>query len=141
MNFHIVRNNESIKDIALIYNLDIDEIKENNKHIRIWEHLTPGLKIRLPEISESLALEIDDVEPFIEDYYPKLSILNKEEDTESKEVVQVIKEQTEPINPEIKEQIEPVQKNQINKQYYYYPYPYNPYYQYYRYYYHRRKPK
>ena len=131
MNYHIVRTNESIEDIALIYNLDIDEIKETNKHIRVWENLTPGLKIRLPEISESLAIELDDVEPFIEDYYPKLSPLIKEEEkVEKEEVIPVVKEQ----NIEI-------QKPQQPKNFYYYPYYYNPYFHYYRYYNKRRKPK
>ena len=128
MNFHIVRTNETIKDISLIYNVDVDEIKENNKHIRIWENLTPGLKIRLPEISESLAIEIDDVEPFIEDYYPKLSPLYKE---------QKISEDIVPISNEKKEL---VYYNNKPKPYYY-PYQYNPYFQYYRYYYQRRKPR
>jgi len=129
MNFHIVRTNETIEDIALLYNVDIEEIKESNKHIRIWDNLSPGLKIRLPEISESLATEIDDVEPFIEDYYPKLSPLYKEEKIED-EVIPVVVEK--------KEQSE---KNNIIKQYHYYPHYYNPYLQYYRYYYQRRKPR
>ena len=129
MNFHIVRTNETIEDIALLYNVDIEEIKENNKHIRIWDNLSPGLKIRLPEISESLATEIDDVEPFIEDYYPKLSPLYKEEK---------IGEEVIPVAVEKKEQSE---KDNIIKQYHYYPLYYNPYFQYYRYYYQRRKPR
>lgn len=129
MNFHIVRTNETIEDIALLYNVDIEEIKESNKHIRIWDNLSPGLKIRLPEISESLATEIDDVEPFIEDYYPKLSPLYKEEK---------IEEEVIPVVVEKKEQSE---KNNIIKQYHYYPHYYNPYLQYYRYYYQRRKPR
>lgn len=129
MNFHIVRTNETIEDIALLYNVDIEEIKESNKHIRIWDNLSPGLKIRLPEISESLATEIDDVEPFIEDYYPKLSPLYKEEK---------IEEEVIPIAVEQKEQSE---KNNTIKQYHYYPHYYNPYFQYYRYYYQRRKPR
>lgn len=129
MNFHIVRTNETIEDIALLYNVDIEEIKESNKHIRIWDNLSPGLKIRLPEISESLATEIDDVEPFIEDYYPKLSPLYKEEK---------IEEEVIPIAVEQKEQL---QKKNTIKQYHYYPHYYNPYFQYYRYYYQRRKPR
>lgn len=129
MNFHIVRTNETIEDIALLYNVDIEEIKESNKHIRIWDNLSPGLKIRLPEISESLATEIDDVEPFIEDYYPKLSPLYKEEK---------IEEEVIPIAVEQKEQL---QKKNTIKQYHYYPHYYNPYFQYYRYYYQRRKPQ
>ena len=68
MNFHIVRTNETLKDIGLIYNIDEDEIKEANKHIRIWENLSPGLKIKLPEIPDSLALELDDVFFFFKDF-------------------------------------------------------------------------
>ena len=112
MNFHIVRTNETIEDIALLYNVDIEEIKESNKHIRIWDNLSPGLKIRLPEISESLATEIDDVEPFIEDYYPKLSPLYKEEK---------IEEEVIPVVVEKKEQSE---KDNTIKQYHYYPHYY-----------------
>lgn len=131
MNFHIVRTNESLKDICLIYNIDIDEIKQANKHIRIWENLSPGLKIKLPEIPESLALELDDVEPFIEDYYPKLDFL-----IEEKEIIK-----DEPINKEISE----VKKN-VNKFYqypnYFYPYGYNyPYRGYYNVYKNRNKRK
>lgn len=136
MNYHIVRTNEKIEDIAVIYNLDIDEIKQTNKHIRIWENLTPGLKIRLPEISESLALELDDIEPFIEDYYPKLSPLYKEEEILEPQVVQTILENNSNNKKTESKQI-------INKQQNFYPYQYyyNPYYNYYRYYYNRRKPK
>jgi hypothetical protein len=130
MNFHIVRTNETIEDISLIYNVDIDEIKENNKHIRIWDNLSPGLKIRLPEISESLAIEIDDVEPFIEDYYPKLSPLNKGVEKVAEEVI--------PVTVEQKEQS---LKSNTVKQFNYYPYYYNPYFQYYRYYHRGRKPQ
>ncbi len=34
--------------------------------------MIPGTKIRVPAISEQLSDELDEVEPFIEDYYPKL---------------------------------------------------------------------
>lgn len=73
MTFHIVRMNEKIEKIALNYQLDIEEIKEVNKYIKDWNHLIPGTKLRLPEISTSLNEEIDQDEPFIEEYYPKLN--------------------------------------------------------------------
>lgn len=124
MNFHIVRTNETLKDIGLIYNIDEDEIKEANKHIRIWDNLSPGLKIKLPEIPDSLSLELDDVEPFIEDYYPKLDILLKDKIFKKEE--NIIKE---PPKVESKNMIKPIQY----QPYYYYPpygynYPYRGYY-------------
>ncbi|MCM1259776.1 MAG: LysM peptidoglycan-binding domain-containing protein [Prevotella sp.] len=74
MNTHIVRVNEKIERIALIYNLTIDEIIKINHHIQDWEHLIPGTKIRLPEIPEIVQTELDNTEPFIEEYYPKIDI-------------------------------------------------------------------
>ena len=73
MTFHIVRMDEKIEKIALNYQLDIEEIKEYNKYIKDWNHLIPGTKLRLPEISNVLNEELDNYEPFIEEYYPKLS--------------------------------------------------------------------
>ena len=117
MNFHIVRTNETLKDIGLIYNVDIDEIKEANKHIRIWDNLSPGLKIKLPEIPESLALELDDVEPFIEDYYPKLDILLKDK---------IFKKEEPIIKEEVKVEPKNIPKPIKYQPYYYYPpYGYN----------------
>lgn len=117
MNFHIVRTNETLKDIGLIYNIDIDEIKEANKHIRIWDNLSPGLKIKLPEIPESLALELDDVEPFIEDYYPKLDILLKDK---------IFKKEEPIIKEEVKVEPKNIPKPIKYQPYYYYPpYGYN----------------
>ena len=73
MTFHIVRMDEKIEKIALNYQLDIEEIKAYNKYIKDWNHLIPGTKLRLPEISNTLNEELDNYEPFIEEYYPKLS--------------------------------------------------------------------
>lgn len=72
MNYHIVRMNETLEKISLIYNLDINEIKDINYHVRDWNKLVPGTKIILPAIPESTRSELDDVEPFIEEYYPKI---------------------------------------------------------------------
>ena len=73
MTFHIVRMDEKIDKIALNYQLEVDEIKNINKYIRDWDHLIPGTKLKLPEISIALNQELDAYEPFIEEYYPKLS--------------------------------------------------------------------
>lgn len=61
------------------YELDPEEITKINKHISNWERLVPGTKIKLPGISNQLSEEINEVEPFIEDYYPKVEIPIKEE--------------------------------------------------------------
>lgn len=116
MNCHIIRTNETLKDIGLIYNIDENEIKEANKHIKVWENLTPGLKIKLPEIPDSLALELDDVEPFIEDYYPKLDLLIKE-----KEVDVIDSHKTNPVE---KETFQKTSSKAYQYPYYYYYPPY-----------------
>ena len=74
MNYHIVRTNERVSDIAQAYNLSVDEIKDINNHIRSWEKLIPGTKLKLPAIPEQIRVELDDSEPFIEDYYPKIAV-------------------------------------------------------------------
>lgn len=80
MNSHIVRVNEKIEKIALLYNLTVEEIINCNHHIKDWNHLIPGTKLRLPEIPEIVRNELDNTEPFIEEYYPQIdvqSILSK----------------------------------------------------------------
>lgn len=134
MNYHIVRNGETIEKIALIYNLDIIEIKEVNKHIKSFDNLVPGLRLRLPEIPDSITLELNDVEPFIEDYYPKLSDYDdvypqKEEIIKDDiiDVTQIKEEKNQPINdnsikyskPKI---VKPIYYNPYCYPYYYYPY-------------------
>lgn len=71
MKFHIVRNQETTKDILSIYSLTINELKEPNRHIRDWNKLIPGTKLKIPIINESVEQDIIDMEPFIEDYYPR----------------------------------------------------------------------
>lgn len=73
MKFHIVRNKETIEDIIYIYNISKDELKEQNKHIRVWDKLIPGTKLRIPPITNAVDLEVLDMEPFVEDYYPAIS--------------------------------------------------------------------
>jgi len=73
MKFHIVRNDESIEDILFLYSISKDEIVEENKHIRMWDKLIPGTKLKIPAISEAVEQDVSDMEPFVEDYYPKLT--------------------------------------------------------------------
>ncbi len=76
MIIHIIRPNETIYDVSKRYNLTVDEIKNANAHFRSWENLAPGAKIKLPEISEAVSEELDFIEPFIEDYYPKIETMD-----------------------------------------------------------------
>lgn len=77
MKFHIVRDGESTKDIMFIYSLSIDELKEYNKHIRDWKKLIPGTKLKVPVITEDIDQDIMDMEPFVEDYYPRNPIVGE----------------------------------------------------------------
>ena len=70
MKFHIVGNGESIKDILDGYEITIEELKNENKHIRNWNYLIPGTKLKIPVLTEALVEELNEIEPFIEDYYP-----------------------------------------------------------------------
>ncbi len=74
MKYHIVGNGESVQEILRGYDLSIDELKNENKHIRSWNYLIPGTKLKIPILSESLIEDINEIEPFIEDYYPKIKI-------------------------------------------------------------------
>ena len=140
MNYHIVRMNETINKIALLYNLSIDEIQDSNKHIRNWNNLTPGLKLNLPAIPETVKDDINDIEPFIEDYYPKYNGIS--EDLEFEEKVEKIIS-LEPKESVVSKSSSTSSNENINKiKYpkmpiyyngYYPPYPmYNPYYYYYK---------
>ena len=71
MKFHIVREGETIKDIMFLYSVTIDELKEDNRHIRKWDRLIPGTKLKISVITKNDDDEILQMEPFIEDYYPK----------------------------------------------------------------------
>ena len=105
MNTHIVRVNEKIEKIANIYNLEIEEITKINHHIKDWQNLIPGTKLRIPEIPEIVKTELDNTEPFIEEYYPKISIdeyLQKQtiiKETTNENESQTIKEPEPKIKP------------------------------------------
>lgn len=90
MKFHIVGNNESIQDILNSYELTLDELKNENKHIRVWNYLIPGTKLKIPVLTEAMNEELNEMEPFIEDYYPKIKI--------EEESFEIISEEKEEIN-------------------------------------------
>lgn len=73
MKFHIVRNNETLEDILFLYNVTKEELMEQNQHIRSWNKIVPGTKLKIPPITEAVEQDISDMEPFVEDYYPKLN--------------------------------------------------------------------
>ena len=50
MNTHIVRVNEKIEKIASIYNLSTEEIIKINHHIKDWNNLIPGTKLRFQKL-------------------------------------------------------------------------------------------
>jgi hypothetical protein len=73
LKFHIVRTGETLEDILFLFNLTKDELVEENRHIRIWDRLVPGTKLKIPAITEVIEQDVNEMEPFIEDYYPKLT--------------------------------------------------------------------
>lgn len=140
MNSHIVRVNEKIEKIALLYNLTVDEIIDCNQHIQDWSHLVPGTKLRLPEIPEIVRTELDNTEPFIEEYYPKIdvqTILEKNQkeqmhETNSLNINVVDKSTDEQMHEVVDIQPEEQSKNtKSTKPKNHYTYPYSPYYGYY----------
>ena len=104
-----------------------------NKHIQDWDHLIPGTKIRLPEISEMVQIELDNTEPFIEEYYPKIDVDTIKDNVQEKEntvqnSVDIKKEETEEKKPTINHSTNP-QHSYLYPPYYPGGY-YNPYYLY-----------
>lgn len=114
MTYHIVRMGETIDKIVAIYQVDLDEIKSINKYVRNWEHLIPGTKLRLPEIPESLNVELDNDEPFIEEYYPKIDINNYEHFSKnSQNITQELKEE---VNKKENEENQETKEQKVIKQ-------------------------
>ena len=143
MKFHIVKNGESLKDILFMYSITEDEFRELNRHIKSWKDLIPGIKVKIPVIPESVDNDILDMEPFIEDYYPKNDSYEEEEyEEESKiedndiyenkveEKKEVVKEQKEITD---KEKEKSYSSNELNNNT---SYNNNDYYAYYYYYFH-----
>ena len=126
MNYHIVRANETIDKIADSYNLLKEEIIEINTHISNWDHLIPGTRLKLPEIPETLKDELDAVEPFIEDYYPKIDISKfQNNNIPNEDVIEAANFKTEDSNNN--ESIPKISKDKPKMTPYGYYYPYYPY--------------
>lgn len=125
MNYHIVRTNDTIESIALIYNFSVEEIKSINNHIRNWMKLIPGTKLRLPEIPEIINNELTDIEPFIEDYYPKLNYESIKSTNEDETIIPVdlmTEESLEKNSPKQDEKMKKSNTLKVNPYYQYYPY-------------------
>ena len=116
MKFHIVRDGETIKDIMFLYSISEDELKEDNRHIRKWDRLIPGTKLKISVITKSDDEDIMQMEPFIEDYYPKEvkiedsevikeTVLNEDNKSSTSEEVVVEATEVEPVEDAPKEEI------------------------------------
>lgn len=78
MIIHIVRNNESVSDILDIYHLSFDDLKSNNLHITNFKKIIPGTKLKIPFLGEEIKQILESSESFVEDYYPVVERLEKE---------------------------------------------------------------
>lgn len=97
MKFHIVRSGETLENILFTYSLSKDELVENNKHIRNWNKLIPGSKIKIPTITKVIDQDIMEMEPFISEYYPHKNILEKERDEENA-VISLVQDDSKPVS-------------------------------------------
>lgn len=73
MKFHIIQVGETLDKILFLYDLNKDELVEENRHIKNWNKLIPGTKLKIPTVSQTIDSEIMEMEPFVEDYYPKIN--------------------------------------------------------------------
>ena len=55
MKFHIVQMGETIEEIIFLYNLTRQELVEENRHIKKWDKLIPGTKLKIPVITDEHA--------------------------------------------------------------------------------------
>lgn len=139
MKFHILQSNEKISDILFMYNISLDELKENNKHISKWDSVLPGTKLRLPFITKNDDLELMELEPFIEDYYPTLGVEFSESheekivlDNESTKDIPFDEEKKVPESITAKEREQYELRYNYDSRFVYYPYGYYYPYPYYR---------
>lgn len=72
MKFHIVQINEKINDIAKNYNISAEEIIKHNRHINDINKILPGMKLRLPILSDEVNEQLKENFLNIEKYYPNL---------------------------------------------------------------------
>ncbi len=120
MKFHIVRDGETIRDIMFLYSVTEDELKEDNRHIRVWDRLIPGTKLKITPITITDDEDITQMEPFIEDYYPKDINIEKEENQKiiEEDIEEILIKETkeEVVKPEIKEEEVVVKEDPIKEE-------------------------
>lgn len=119
MKYHIVQVNEKIQDISRKYNVPVEEIIKLNRHVNNIDYIVPGMKLRLPILTEPVNEEIKNHFLDIEKYYPKLDDFKEVEIKEKQEE----KEHEEVKKTEVKQTPSYVKPN---------PYYYQPQYQYYQ---------
>lgn len=126
MKFHIVQVNERAQDISKKYNVSLEEIVKLNRHINNIDSIVPGMKIRLPILSDEVSDELKDNFLDIEKYYPKVADF-KDAEIEKKNVDE--KEKIELDEEKPIENNKPVESIEIPQQPYYgqQTYPYQPY--------------
>ena len=84
---HIVRMNEKVENILNTYQINLDELKENNLHITDFNHLNCGMKLLIPYLSKNVEQILESTEGFVQKYYPKISEMLEEKVVDSKPIV------------------------------------------------------
>ncbi|NLC95168.1 MAG: LysM peptidoglycan-binding domain-containing protein, partial [Bacilli bacterium] len=69
MKYHVVQVNETVHDVARKYQISVEEIMKLNRHITSPEYIIPGMKLRLPVLTEEVSEELKDNFLDIEKYY------------------------------------------------------------------------
>lgn len=97
---HIVKQNENINDILMMYHVNFEELKHYNSHITDFKNLHSGIKLLIPLISEEVEQILEKTEGFVMDYYPKID----------KDIIPLLNEEKKEETLEKKENIEPIRK-------------------------------
>lgn len=70
-----------------MYQLTFEELKIHNFHITDFNHLNPGMKLKIPFLTEEVNQILDKSESFVGDYYPTMEMFGLKEPKKEKEVV------------------------------------------------------
>ncbi|ERJ12759.1 LysM peptidoglycan-binding domain-containing protein [Haloplasma contractile] len=96
MKIHIVQVNDTIDRIAKKYDVDVEDIKKHNRQINNFKSIAPGMKLKIPVLTQTVEEELIDNSPSVESYYPSLDDINAYEEqdqdmdsTNKKEKVEV----------------------------------------------------
>jgi uncharacterized protein (DUF433 family) len=71
---HVVRIGESIEDILKKYQINLREFVSANPQVQSGCAMTPGTRLTIPKMNQQLEEEIEEIEPFLEDYYPRVNL-------------------------------------------------------------------